>query len=123
MYIYKYTTIINEEGQQETILVETVEVPDIPSPPLTASEKLELRKKQIDQMIIYLEGSSGLTPTNYQNLLNSIRTLIDDWIYGLPTLRDWFANTGNYATTSGFNSKAYYSNARRDVVLSILEVL
>jgi hypothetical protein len=86
----------------------------------------EMRNYQIAELFEYFKGE--LTTQQYVNLLNAIRNHVDDWRVGSPRLRLWFENGQDSAwstnfTTNGYAQTTYYTVARRDKALEILQFI
>lgn len=90
-----------------------------------AQLSLDDRESKCKLLLAYM--TAELTDVQFKNFYTAVRQLKQDYIDGYPTLPNWIANTADIgwgidytANTTGFKSKAYYSDTRRDACLKIL---
>lgn len=86
----------------------------------------EVRNYQIAELFEYFKAE--LTTQQYVSLINSVRNHVDDWRIGSPRLRLWFENgqDSNWSTnftSNGYAQTTYYSVARKDKALEILQFI
>jgi len=103
----------------ENAILSTVEV-------LADNKYDEVRNYQIAELFEYFKAE--LTTQQYVSLINSVRNHVDDWRIGSPRLRLWFDNgqDSNWSTnftSNGYAQTTYYSVARKDKALEILQFI